>query len=504
MVGPEETRGSTGVSLRGTSALLVLALSIAAFVWFYELRGGEAREASEELARQVFAEITADQITELSLAFPSAETVSALRTAEGWRMTEPVDFPGREGAFDAMAMSLAAMPSEGHIEVPTEFSVYGLGNNARTVHFAAGGIHHALRIGRGTPTDGNVYVMRGDARRVETVAAWRLRAFDRTVDELRESRLLPGSLAAIERITLLWREASRADDPQEIVLERAGGSGWRIVSPGAFEVDGAAVAALIDALGTLRAHRFVDRPVRSSRTRLDQPEYELLLDGMDGEREPGTRQRHISVGGRVEPAHRLGLEPASEALELRYVQGAESALYLVPAAQLEQLPRSVFALRFKQLSQFSAEAAAVLEFAFHPPVGAPTEHRLARTAGDDAERAGWELDGVAARSARVGALLAWLSDLRATEVVADALGPDERRALGFDPATLRVRVHGQEAGEGGKGELLADLQLGSPGRRGAARAMRPDRREIYELPAEFATVLPLAPEEFYAAFADPR
>jgi hypothetical protein len=483
------------VGLRSTSVLLLVAGLLGAFVYFYEIRGEPGRRQARKVEGLLLPGIAEGDIEELTLSAPNAPSVRAARHDGSWRILEPLDFPASQPAFDSMARSLAEMTSEGAIESPAAEDVYGLGSGAPSVRFRAGEADYSLRIGSETPVGWNIYVaLRAPADAVPAIhmlGSWRVRAFDRSLDDLRDGRVLDFDRARVERIALSWREGSASSaDRYRVVLQREA-AGWRIEQPEALEADPAAVESLLAALALVEATGFVDDPPDLAAVGLARPDYEAtLLVGGDAER----RELVLSVGDREDAG-----EPArSVAIVRRYVRGSPASLYLVPESRIAPLPRTLFALRFKRVADFSHAAARAIELVFRTAPDAPETLRLER----DSDAADWSLAGQAVATDRVDELLAALSELDAIAVVADAMGPAEREALGLDPPNLHVRVYGDE-GAGDTVVALADLRLGSAeSSSGGVLAISGDRPEIFRLDASLAEVLPLAVASFRDRFLE--
>ena len=476
------------MGLRGTGLLLLVAGLLGAFVYFYEIRGRPGREQASRAAQRIFSDLEAGDIGELTLASPEAPTVRAARREGGWRILEPVDFPGAPVALDAMARSLAEMPSEGRIENPADDAVYGLDGDARSVRFRAAGAGYSLRVGSPTPFGPNVYVaVRGPGETptaVHMVAGRRVAAFDRTLDELRDGRLLLFDASQVDRIALAWRGRRAGGDLRaqtlRIALERAP-TGWRIVEPAELDADAGAVEGLLASLGRLTAAGYVDDPPGDAEIGLEPPEYELTLRSRG---DAGPREHRLAVAS-VHPPE----------LGLRYVRGSQPSVYLVPEAGISVFPRSVFELRSKQVAHFDADAVRALELEFRPAAGRTDTLRLARDASGEAG----SLATDPAVTSRVEELVAALADLEAIGVAAEALGPAEREALGLDPARVEVRVLGSASG--GIESVLAELALGDRERgRGDLLAQTAGRSEIYRLDRSLADLLPLDAELFRAGF----
>jgi hypothetical protein len=459
------------MSPRTTGLLLLVTLGLSAFVYFYEIRGEPAREAAADAERQLFSGLTAEEVRTIEIAGPEGTRARATRAAGAWRLSEPVDAPADSASLEAMARALVAMRSEGRIEDPAEPGVYGLGETALAVSFESGEDRHRVRFGRETPVGSNVYVGLGepDALEVHMIGSVHAVSFDRMGDELRDSRLLDVKPADVQRLTV-------SAPGFAATLERRDGD-WTIVAPGPLGADRSAVERLLSDLSLLRAEFFVDDPDASEREVLATPDFEAVLVGEGG----------AELGRLV-----LGSKSASPA-GLRLARGREGQVVRVRAALVEHLPRRLFTLRYKQIARFDPNDVRELEVRFAD--GEPL--RLTRS---DSE-AGWTGPDGDVRDLAPDAIVKRLERLDATDIVADALGPEERASFGLEPARLRLIVRGEPTEEDAGGTLLADVRIGAQSLVRGPLALSGEREEIYRLDVNFDSALPPDRASFELALA---
>jgi hypothetical protein len=312
-----------------------------------------------------------------------------------------------------MARLLVELASTGQIEDPASPSVYGLGEAATRVVFVHAGRERAFGLGRETPLAGSVYARVAgptgppEIHMVPTAAAL---AFDVGLDELRDRKLLSFDPERVDRVRIAARDADRGF---ETTLERTDGT-WMIVSPAVLAADQRAVGRLLSDLSLLGAEEFVDAPGDAEERALESPSFVVVLE---------------SAGD----AQRLDLAAVVDsAAHLRLARGREGRVYQVRSALVGHFPRSLTLLRDRAVLRFDPAHVQAVQVDSAPGSGS-SESR---------------------RGVPDGNLVALLANLDAIEIVADALGTEERAALELDPARLRVRVFGAEDA------LLADLHLG--------------------------------------------
>jgi hypothetical protein len=466
------------VQPRTTAILLAVAVALGAFVYFYEIRGGEARKEAEARAKRLFPGVEADAVDALAFRTSDARDVRLERREGAWRVVEPVDFPADAATVDGLARGLAELASEGVIEEPQAAEVYGLGGDTKRVRFRAGGQERELRIGKRAPVGGQTYAAAGEDARVYTVPSYRVTGFEKALPDLRERLVLRFDQPAIRRIEARWPPDGR------VVLAREGEGPWRLLEPLEGEADAETVDGLLSDLRFLRASEFLDDPPPAARAALERPEFEVRLEAEPPSEGAGAPVFELRLGG----LHDGGRVVASS---------QESILYTVPPERLQDLPRELTAYRYKELAEFPILDAQTVELAFRVPAENQAEAVVIRL---ERGEAGWTSSPEMMQPGRAARLVSELSRLEARDIVADRLEAAELEALGLAPPQTVVRVLGKPAEAGGEAPELAEVELGvlDPERGIAART--PERETVYRLDPALAEHVPVSLEAFRERF----
>lgn len=463
---------------RSTGILLLVAAALGAFVWLYEIRGGEERKEAEAKAKRLFPDVEADAVQSLAFRTSDGSDVRLEKRGEEWRIVAPVDRLADDASAGGMASSLAELASEAVIEDPQPPGVYGLDAEERVVRFRAGEVEHELRIGKTAPVGGQTYVASAaEAKPVYTVPSYRLSGFKKSLDDLREKRVLRFDRNAIQRIEASWPPDGR------VVLGKEG-EAWKLLEPLAAEADAATVDTLLSDLSFLRANRFIDEPGDEARRALEQREFAVTLVAAASEGvEP--QRFELVVGGLVG--------------EARVARGGEAGvLYEIPQERLQDFPRKLVEYRFKDLAKFSAVDAQKFEIEFHPAEAAQSGEASLIT-GERGEE-GWKTEPEPMRPGKASRLVSELSRLRAKDLLAESMGESELAALGLSPARVIVRVWGEPEQEGAEAPKLAEVHLGAPDDAHGIPARVPDRETVYALDGGLAEHIPLGSEAFRERF----
>ncbi len=421
---------------RSTVMLLLIAAALGAAIYWFEIKQGIERDGAERKDHLLFPDLSPANID--ALAFESADGFDATfaRRENRWVMHTPVPFPANPSALDAVASALVSLSFAKEVRKPEGLSVYGLGEQARLIQFDVGGQLKALRVGSLTPTSGQTYVSRGNERRVFILPTNQLNPFNRLLLDLRDRHLVTVEAEAVTGI-----EIKQYGDSFVIVEQE--GSWWimssSVPSANGVRVPEGVVDDFFSLLSGLRAEAFLDE-VPAERTQA------LMRDGLT-----------LRIGGEGVAVELIVETTDGEQVAVR--AGYES-LYLVSAKSLEALPRRLSDFRDLRIAPFDVSAAAYWELIWQGHSGESEAQVIFHAEAGGANRS-WELEkgaGVMFTDEQVESWLAAASNISGTGTVVEGLGAEERRALGLEPGSVRLRVWGKAMRQQ---DLLADLRVGS-------------------------------------------
>ena len=478
---------------RTTVWLALAALVLGAFIYLFEIRGGEERDQAESRGKRLFPELVDARIDRLSLTTSDGHEVDLERISDeegdaGWKLTAPVAAPASEGAVAAILTGLEEIERESEIPMPEDLEPFGLGDGAPRLRFEGTGLKGELILGGTAPVGASRYVLMPGGSRIDLVHSFRLNAFGESLDDLRDKRVLPFATATVHRARFSWPGT-------HVVVERRAG-GWWLREP----IEGPANASMIDTLladlAYLRAEGFIDEAVEPRALGLDAPAFAAVLevpresDASDTET-GDSLQIDFAVGDVLDSDEGR-----------RSARGRSGMLYQIASERLEDWPRRVVDYRDKTVSQFDVSAARTFELVFFSaaaePHGEEAAMPLVRIQAELAD-AGWVAGPEPMAPGRAAALIAALARLEGIDIVADAMGDDERGAIGLRPAAVSIRVWG--GGESGaEAPLLAELSIGAEAPRGGFFAKRQDADIVYLIDAALASEIPVSLVAFRESF----
>jgi hypothetical protein len=462
------------MSWRTTAILGIVAALLGAAIWWSERHETEKKEA-EEQAKRLYGELEAPAVEWFELRTNDGQDARLERKDGAWRVTKPVDAPADATAADGIAAALATLTSEGTIEDPQGFAVYGLEDGAKVVRFRAAGTDRELRIGKKTPVGANQYAATGPSGTVYTVPSYKATSLEKPLDDLRERRPLRFDRGGIARVEATW-------DGGGVVLEKKEG-GWRMVSPMDTEADDETVETLLSDLVFLRSSGFIDQPPPDAQVGLDRPAYRVAV--VDAPEEGKAPARHeLAIGSVLDPQTRAG-------------RSGDPFLYKLPNDRFDKLPKTVVAFRKKDLSHFVATDAQRFEITYADPNAASSQS--VTISGESKGDEGWTTQPDAWESGKAARMIAELARLKADDIAAEQMGPDELTGVGLAPARATVRVLGKPPEGGGDAPELAHVLVGVS-RGGKLIAKVPGRDTVYRVSDTVAEHVPISLEAYQSRF----
>jgi hypothetical protein len=211
-------------------------------LWYWS----EHRKPSDEIAKTsadsppAILKLDQSSITRVELRKKDAAPIVLDRGSSGeWQISAPQALRADQGAVSGMVSSLASLNSERLVEDKTaNVAPYGLAPPALQVDLAEkGNKSYSLLIGDETPAGSAAYAMlRGDPR-VFTIASFNKTGIDKSLNELRDKRLITADPDKISRLELVKKG-------QDIEFGRSKDE-WQILKPKPLRANGTEVGSLV-------------------------------------------------------------------------------------------------------------------------------------------------------------------------------------------------------------------------------------------------------------------
>ncbi len=228
-------------------AVVLLGLLSGALYWSSHRKASGAGAGQAPVSTSAIPAFDQPGITQLTVTVKGAAPIVLLRDAGGkWRIQEPRALNADQDAVADLLSTLGGLNVDRVIEEKgANLAQYGLDQPAVEVDFAGGGsAPRRLLIGDDTPAGGDAYAMLGGAPRVFTVAIYAKTGVNKSLNDLRDKRLLTMDPDKVSRVEVLKK-------PQDLEFARIK-SGWQILKPSPLRADSSAIDDFVRTLAQSR------------------------------------------------------------------------------------------------------------------------------------------------------------------------------------------------------------------------------------------------------------
>ena len=228
------------MKLRGLiTAMIVLLLLMAALYWSNRHpKAAETTEASASAAPKILS-LKEDDITRIELKKKGSDEIVLAKNNGTWQMTAPKPLGADQSTVSSMVSTLSSLNSERLVEDKADnLGQYGLAEAPLEADVTEkDNKTQKLLLGDKTPSENAVYAKLDGDPRVFTIAAYEKNGVDKSVNDLRDKRLITANQDKISKIELTAKK-------QEIEFGRNKDE-WQIVKPKPLRADGTQVEDLV-------------------------------------------------------------------------------------------------------------------------------------------------------------------------------------------------------------------------------------------------------------------
>jgi hypothetical protein len=249
---------------KGTYLLAVVFLSVAAYVYFYEVKGAEEQKKIEEAEKNVF-EMDKDKVSSIYLRNYS-DSFRIERGPTGWEIEEPIKTPADDDQVDLILTSLENAEIERVVvDSASDLSAFGLDKPQVELQLGTDETQFdTLFIGSHNPTQSFVYSRLSGEKRVFLLPSSVYNNVSKKLFAIRDKTVLSFNKDDVRRVSL-----DRRDDT--LVFEKEGDK-WRIKGPIDARADKSRIDQVLNSLSALKAKEFADEGgAKLSRFELDHP-----------------------------------------------------------------------------------------------------------------------------------------------------------------------------------------------------------------------------------------
>lgn len=219
------------------AAVLLAALSGA--VWWAK-RHPQSTETSTVPASPKLADIPVAQIKQIDLKKKDGSTVVLQNQNGKWAITAPEALPADQDAASSVASALSPVSADNVVEdKPKDLAQYGLNNPSLTVTVdEKDGKTKQLFFGDDVPAGSLVYARAGSDPKVYAVSSGVKTSLDKTVNDLRDKRLLTFDSNKLTRVEL-------ASAKSDVEFGKNNQNDWQILKPQPYRADSFQVEELL-------------------------------------------------------------------------------------------------------------------------------------------------------------------------------------------------------------------------------------------------------------------
>lgn len=235
------------MKFRGLILATVVLLALGGTLYWSEHRKPTDDKPNTSNTAPSILKLDESAITRVELKKIDAEPIVLTKSASGaWQISEPHPYEADQNNVSSTLSSISSLTSERVVdEKPSDLKQFGLAPPAVEVDvFEKDNKSQKLLLGDDTPTGSAVYTMLAGDPRVFTIASYNRNTIAKTLNELRDKRLLPVSPDQISRLEIVRKN-------QTIEFGR-NKEDWQILQPRPLRADSTKVGDLAQKLTDAR------------------------------------------------------------------------------------------------------------------------------------------------------------------------------------------------------------------------------------------------------------
>jgi hypothetical protein len=299
---------------KGTLVLLLLCVGLGAFLYFYEIKGGEQRDKLKQEEKTIW-KISRDDIQQLDLVTP-AQRITAVHSGDKqWKITSPRPLDADADELDRLTSSASDISREDVIEEnAADLAPFGLAPAQTTLSVKTkDGKVHEIRFGNNNPTGNSTYAALQGKNQVILVGSSVASNFNKKLEDLRNHSILKFDQAEAQSLDMQSSKGTLS-----LVKE---GDRWLIHGKNRWAADSTAVNSMLGDLTSGRIKEFFDEsPEDYTGLGFEKPTVDLRLTAG---KDKGIR--HLMVGLEKSKLIKKGEKAKPEE---KKTEGASPVLYL--------------------------------------------------------------------------------------------------------------------------------------------------------------------------------
>ena len=235
------------MKIRGLLIATVVFAALAGLLYWsdHHKPTAEAAKPDAEAAPSIL-KLDQSSITKIELKKKDASPIQLAKSGSDWKITEPKSFAADQTAVTSLLSTISSLDSERLVEdKSSDLQRYGLASPEFELDVTeTDNKSQRLFLGDETPAGSGVYASLAGDPRVFTIATYRKTSLDKSLNDLRDKRLLTVSPDKVSRLEIAGKNGDiefghNKDD-------------WQIVKPKPMRADSTAVSELVRKLTDAR------------------------------------------------------------------------------------------------------------------------------------------------------------------------------------------------------------------------------------------------------------
>jgi hypothetical protein len=221
------------------AAIVLLALTGVLYWSNHHKPSEETAKISADTSPAIL-KLDQNSITKIELKKKSSEPVLLTKASSGdWQITEPKPYGADQSAVSGMLSTLSSLNSDRVVEdKAADLNAFGLQQPSLEVDLTEkDNKSQKLLLGDQTPASSGVYAMLQGDPRVFTIASYNKTSIDKSLNDLRDRRLIPVNADKVSRVEVLRKG-------QDLEFGRNKDE-WQILKPKPMRADGLEVGDLV-------------------------------------------------------------------------------------------------------------------------------------------------------------------------------------------------------------------------------------------------------------------
>lgn len=251
--------------LTSTLILVVVLAGLGAYIYFVDAKRPAAGADGSSATKEKVFTVDVNKINELRVTYQGQSAL--LKKADGgWKLFEPAPADADPPEAIGIATALTNVEIVRVIdENATNLEQFGLAKPNITVDYKAeGGASGSLKLGNKNATQGEIYALKNNDKRVFLVSSFQETSFNRTPFDLRDKKILKFDRDKADSMVLV-----KGADALELART---GSEWRVTKPVASRSDYSAIEGFITRLSSSNMSKMLEENAKDlAKYGLDKP-----------------------------------------------------------------------------------------------------------------------------------------------------------------------------------------------------------------------------------------